>query len=262
MLEKKIIKNTLALLIISSIPPSHASNNDNSGTAFTVSLGAASSPKYSGSNEQTWGAAPQFHFQQDNFFVDSMNGAGFRFQSKNGLYFIPTIGYDSGRTDEDSGWRKGSDTLKGMGDISATVNTGLALGWAVTPWLVLEGKATLPLSDGQGISYATSVDFIPVLDEEDTVALKISALFADSRYMNTWYGVNSTQSANSGYSRYTSSGGYYGTDVSLTWAHQFTETWGGWVGINHTWLGDNAASSPIVKQKEGTTGVVAISYTF
>lgn len=54
MLEKKIIKNTLALLIISSIPPSHASNNDNSGTAFTVSLGAASSPKYSGSNEQTW----------------------------------------------------------------------------------------------------------------------------------------------------------------------------------------------------------------
>ena len=49
MLEKKIIKNTLALLIISSIPPSHASNNDNSGTAFTVSLGAASSPKYSGS---------------------------------------------------------------------------------------------------------------------------------------------------------------------------------------------------------------------
>jgi outer membrane scaffolding protein for murein synthesis (MipA/OmpV family) len=80
--------------------------------------------------------------------------------------------------------------------------------------------------------------------------------------MNTWYGVNSTQSANSGYSRYNSSGGYYGTDVSLTWAHQFTETWGGWVGINHTWLGDNAASSPIVKQKEGTTGVVAISYTF
>ncbi|CAI1903414.1 MltA-interacting protein MipA [Serratia marcescens] len=262
MFESKMLKNTLVLLIISSISPSYASDNDKSGTAFTVSFGAVSSPKYSGSNEQTWGAAPQFHFQQDNFFVDSMNGAGFRFQSENGLYFIPTIGYDSGRTDEDSGWRKGSDALKGMGDISATVNAGLALGWAITPWLVLEGKATLPLSDGQGISYATSVDFIPVLDEEDTVAFKISALFADSRYMNTWYGVTSTQSANSGYSRYNSAGGYYGTDVNLTWAHQFNENWGAWFGINHTWLGDNAANSPIVKQKEGTTGVVAISYTF
>ncbi|HGM7738625.1 TPA: MipA/OmpV family protein [Serratia marcescens] len=48
----------------------------------------------------------------------------------------------------------------------------------------------------------------------------------------------------------------------MTWAHQFNENWGGWFGINHTWLGDNAANSPIVKQKEGTSGVVAISYTF
>lgn len=262
MLEKKIVINTLALLIISGISPSYASDNDEGGTAYTLSIGAMSAPKYSGSNEQSWGVMPLFHFQQDNYFIDSMNGVGIRFQTDNGLYFMPTIGYDAGRTDENSGWRKGSDELKGMGDISASVNSGITLGWVVAPWLVFEGKATLPLSDGQGISYAASIDFIPILDEEDSVALKVSALFADSRYLNTWYGVTSAQSAKSGYSRYDTSGGYYGSDVSLTWSHQFNENWGGGMSVNHTWLGENAANSPIVKQKEGTTGILTISYTF
>jgi hypothetical protein len=43
-----------------------------------------------------------------------------------------------------------------MGNIKATMNTAFAVGWSVTPWLTVEGKATLPLTDAQGVHYQTS----------------------------------------------------------------------------------------------------------
>ena len=72
-----------------------------------------------------------------------------------------------------------------MGNISATVNTALALGWQLTPWLSAEGKAVLPLSDDQGVNYQASVTLVPLQRDSDTVALQTAALFGDARYMNT-----------------------------------------------------------------------------
>jgi hypothetical protein len=37
-----------------------------------------------------------------------------------------------------------------MGDIDASLNTALAVGWQALSWLSVEGKATLPLTDSQG----------------------------------------------------------------------------------------------------------------
>jgi hypothetical protein len=74
-----------------------------------------------------------------------------------------------------------------MGSIDATLNTGLAVGWQATPWLSMEGKATLPLTDSQG-SYQASVTLIPVQNNQDTVAFQSAALFSDGRYLNTVWG--------------------------------------------------------------------------
>jgi len=252
----------ISALIIPSI--SSAYENEKSADEFnaTLGLGAISTPKYSGSNEQSWGAIPLIHLQYNNYFLDSMNGLGAHWQSDNGLYIEPTLGYSSGRTDKNSGLRKGSDKLKGMGEISGAVNSSLALGWAVKPWLVLEGKAILPLSESQGASYKASVSYLPIISEENNVTFQTSALFADSRFINTWYGVNTEQSAHSGYAHYHSSAGIYGYDASLSWGHQFSEHWGGFLSVNYTWLTKSAANSPIVMQRGGTTGIVAVSYRF
>jgi len=149
MLTKKNIAMIISILIIPSVSSAYA--NEKSADEFnaTLGLGAISTPKYSGSNEQSWGAVPLIHLQYNNYFLDSMNGLGAHWQSDNGLYIEPTLGYNAGRTDKNSGLRKGSDKLKGMGEISGSVNTSLALGWAVKPWLVFEGKAILPLSESQ-----------------------------------------------------------------------------------------------------------------
>ncbi|WP_142777420.1 MipA/OmpV family protein, partial [Klebsiella pneumoniae] len=98
--------------------------------------------------------------------------------------------------------RDGENTLKGMGNIKATMNTAFAVGWSVTPWLTVEGKATLPLTDAQGVHYQTSATLLLLQNSQDTVALQSAALFGDGRYANTFYGVDQRQRARSGYRPY------------------------------------------------------------
>lgn len=229
---------------------------------LTIGVGAETAPRYSGSDQQTWQLVPLIQARKGAFFFDTQKGLGYDLQSDNGLYLEHTLGYSLGRSDRDSDWRDGSDKLQGMGNINATVNTALALGWAVTPWLSLEAKATLPLSDSQGVNYQTSLTLIPLQNSSDTVALQSAALFGDARYMNTFYGVSRLQSARSGFSRYNAQDGFYGVESSLSWSHQFNPHWGTVVSAGYTWLGDHAADSPLVDKRDQATGTLAVTYTF
>ena len=71
-----------------------------------------------------------------------MHKKGWDMTCKNdsGWYFEHTLGDDPGRADKNSGWREGANNLKGMGDIDATLNTGLAVGWQAAPWLSWKAK--------------------------------------------------------------------------------------------------------------------------
>lgn len=230
--------------------------------SLTLGIAGINAPRYSGSDQRHWQLMPMIQARDGAFFLDSQKGIGYDLQADNGLYLEHTLGYGLGRSDKNSSWRDGGDRLKGMGNIDATVNTALALGWSVTPWLSVEGKATLPLSDSQGVQYRTSITLIPWQTSSDTVALQAAGLFGDGRYMNTWYGVNSQQSARSGFAGYHAAGGFYGTDTSLTWSHQFTPAWTASVIGEYTWLDKHASDSPIVEKRNGASATLALSYTF
>jgi hypothetical protein len=92
---------------------------------------------------------PVLQGRKGAFFIDAQKGVGYDLQNDSGWYFEHTLGYDLGRADKNSGWREGANNLKGMGDIDATLNT-LPCGWQAAPWLSMEGKATLPLTDSRG----------------------------------------------------------------------------------------------------------------
>lgn len=235
---------------------------DTDPKSLTLGIGATSAPRYSGSDQRQWQFVPVIQARDGAVFFDSQKGVGYDLQSDSGLYLEHTLGYSLGRSDKNASWRDGSDKLKGMGNIDAALNTALAVGWTIAPWLTVEGKAALPLSDSQGVQYQTSVILIPLQDESDTIAFQSAALFGDSRYMNTFYGVSQKQSQRSDYARYSAPGGFYGVQSSLTWGHQFTPQWGTTLVAGYTWLNDHAADSPIVFRRNEATATAAITYTF
>ncbi|EPB4205335.1 MipA/OmpV family protein [Yersinia enterocolitica] len=261
MIARKRILHIICLSLTATVLQAMADSTPPAPT-FTVGMGAQSAPRYSGSDQRHWLVAPVIQARDGAFFFDSLKGVGYDLQADNGLYLEHSLGYSLGRTDKNSTWRDGSNKLKGMGNIDATMNTALAVGWSATPWLSFEGKATLPLTDGQGVHYQTSVTVLPVQNDTDTVALQSAALFGDRRYMNTFYGVSREQSSRSDFAPYQSAGGFYGVDSSLTWSHQFTSHWGGVVSADYTWLDDKAGNSPIVVKRGGTTYNFGVLYTF
>ncbi|PXV97480.1 MipA/OmpV family protein [Pantoea ananatis] len=248
----------LALLFTSYAHSDDSASQD----GVTVGAGGQYAPRYSGSDKMRLQPVPFLQARKGALFFDSQKGLGYDIQSDNGLYLEHTLGWGMGRSDRDSDWRDGSDKLRGMGNIKASVNTALALGWSVTPWMVIEGKATLPVSDSQGVNYQTSLTFLPVQNKADTLAIQSAALFGDGRYMNTFYGVSGQQSSRTGYSRYNAPGGFYGVATTVTWGHQFDDHWGSAITAGYTWLGDHAADSPIVFRRDQVMGVMAITYTF
>ncbi|RYM62668.1 MltA-interacting MipA family protein [Serratia liquefaciens] len=261
MISRKLMLHITCLTLSTTVLQVRA-DDTSSETAFTVGMGAQSTPRYSGSDQRHWLIAPVIQARNGTFFFDSLKGVGYDLQADNGLYLEHTLGYSLGRTDKNSTWRDGSNKLKGMGNIDVTMNTTIAMGWSATSWLSFEGKATLPLTDGQGVHYQTSVTVLPLQNDTDTVALQSAALFGDRRYMNTFYGVSREQSRRTDFASYQSAGGYYGVDSSLTWSHQFTSHWGGVVSADYTWLDDKAGNSPIVVKRGGTTYNFGVLYTF
>ncbi|MCI1034744.1 MipA/OmpV family protein [Raoultella terrigena] len=267
MMKIKILSNRniifmLALISLVNVSNAQEMANNIKETSVTIGFGAISVARYSGADEQSVFFAPLFHIQHDSFFLDSVNGVGVHWENDDGFYFEPSLGYSLGRADKKSSWRQGSDKLKGLGNIAPSLNTSIALGWAIASWFVLEGKATLPISDSQGVSYAATINLIPFVDESNSVTVHASSLFGDARYMNTLYGINNTQSTRSGYDRYNTTAGYYGLNSGVVWSHQFSEHWGGRFSIDYTWLDNHAANSPIVKRRGGTTSSFVASYTF
>ncbi|MEA9390127.1 MipA/OmpV family protein [Acerihabitans sp. TG2] len=262
MITRKWVLHMVCLAVCVTAIDVQADDGSTTQQSLTVGLGAQNAPRYSGSDKRHTQMVPIVQAQDGAFFLDSVKGVGYDLQNANGLYIENSLGYGLGRSDKDSSWRDGTDKLKGMGNIDATVNTSVALGWMATQWLTLEGRATLPLSDGQGVQYRTSVTLIALQNDSDTIALQVSGLFGDGRYMNTFYGVNDQQRVQSGYTRYRAAGGFYGVDSNLAWSHQFTPHWGSALSAGYTWLGDHAANSPIVFERNQTTVTAAVTYHF
>jgi hypothetical protein len=126
--------------------------DDTAADLNTFSMGIAGqyAPRYSGSNQQFFQVFPVIQGRKGAFFVDSEKGLGYDLQADNGLYLEHTLGYSLGRSERNSNWREGANELKGMGNIKAAMNTALAVGWSIAPWVNIEGKAILPVTDSQG----------------------------------------------------------------------------------------------------------------
>lgn len=128
----------------------HADEAQTSSDYLTIGAGGRYAPRYSGSDKQVWQGVPVLQGRKGAFFIDAQKGIGYDLQNDSGVYLEHTLGYDLGRADENSNWREGANNLKGMGEIDTSLNTGLAVGWQITSWLSVEGKATLPVTDSQG----------------------------------------------------------------------------------------------------------------
>jgi outer membrane scaffolding protein for murein synthesis (MipA/OmpV family) len=235
---------------------------------YTVWAGAASVPRYSGSDERV--VAPLLGAEilsPYGFFLDTEKGLGWAFDEEDfGLSVY--IGASDVRKDRKTGF-KGSDELNGMGSIKSRPALGLDGTYHMGP-IILGASFEHALekddddhdtgSAWNRLKLSISAPFYE--GEHGKVVGSLNSQFGDSHYVRTWYGVSDTQASRSRFKAYDAHGGLVSRGADVTWTLPVNDQWRVSTVLAVQYLANDAADSPIVERRMQTSLAGQVAYTF
>ena len=227
-----------------------------SGGQFTIGLGAAYLPRYEGSDEHKARALPLINYRNGRFFAGVLTGIGYNFSPISSVEFGPVLSYRPGR-DEDE-----SDRLRGLGDVDAGGEAGVYARWKLNPFF-LHGSVKYGIGGGpSGTHVRLGAGYATRLGAADHLLIDAGLDWVDSEIMQGYFGVNAAQSGRSGLPTYGAGSCIRRYGVAAAWTHSFTRQWFSTIGATFYRLGNEAANSPIVQQRNVTGVSAAIGYRF
>jgi outer membrane scaffolding protein for murein synthesis (MipA/OmpV family) len=168
--------------------------------------------------------------------------------------------YDVGRDEDDYPSR-----LRGVGDIRPAPEAKLFAEYVVSVDFPLTLRANvrrvLGGSDGW-IGDLSAYLPLPGSSERFVWFAGVSLTFADSRYMEQWFGIGEAQSARSGYRRHGASAGLRSVGFGATAALSLGERWLLSANLAVTELTGSAADSPLTERTTNTALALSALYRF
>ncbi|WP_235443087.1 MipA/OmpV family protein [Caballeronia mineralivorans] len=226
-----------------------------------VGIGSTFEPHYDGSDRYHMLVGPSVDVRyRDLVFASTGEGVGVNvIQGPNWRASISAV-YDLGRRGHDDPSR-----LNGLGNINPAPELKMAGEYVVSKEFPLVFRAAVTRSFGGSNGWTADLGTympMPGSSEKFFWFAGPSVTFADSTYMNSWFGVNAAQAAASGYRQYDASAGLKsaGFGITMIWfvdKHWFVTADGALKRL----LG-SAARSPITQTKTDGVCDVSINYQF
>lgn len=257
-----------AILLFSAIAPAvHAQKLVAEAPAgqstMTVGAGIAVVPEYMGSDKGRAVPVLVADYQHaSGFFASTASGIGYK--TKVGQIALSgALGFAAARSERDHGLLKGSDALKGMGEIKSSAIGSFGVGYEFDGGIGVGLRAVVALTHRErGNSYELGAQAPLLKGEKNQVGMFVSATYSDKKNMQAFYGVTAAQSLSSGYKRYDSKAGFSRVNVGVNWNHKLSKQW----SINSTagvmTLVGDAADSPLAKRKTAPLLAVTANYSF
>lgn len=227
-------------------------------------------PSYPGSTRRATGITPGLAVRWGRVSLSSRsafsvrgaeagNGAGLRVELAQGerLRAGLSLRLDSGRRESES------EELRGLGDIRGTLRLRLSASYRLDDGWRLRSSATLDaLGRGGGtlgdVQLSRDIALSPTLGLQGGVALG----WADRRHMQSYFGISPEQAARSAYDVTPMSGGLRDLTVSAGWRRALAPQWAVFGGASATRLIDQAAASPLVRQRNSWALSLGVVYRF
>jgi outer membrane scaffolding protein for murein synthesis (MipA/OmpV family) len=220
-----------------------------------IGAGATYEPEYEGSDEFEVGPFPVVVFTYGEWLEIDPRGVTITAFEQNGFALAGTVGYESGR-DEDDG-----DRLRGLGDIdfAATVGAKASYTWN---GLEIYGTIDQTIDGSESLIGTIGAEYTTAVTERLILGAGIEAVVANDKHMEAYFGVNAAQSANSGLAEYKAEAGLKRVDVSASATYMLTENWlvRGEAGVGI--LTGDAADSPIVEDDLQPSTSLFVGYKF
>lgn len=249
----KIAANqTISATALAGDPP----ENMPMGWKFRVGAGALYAPAFAGSKDYQLMIFPSVKIEFKNLlFASVKEGVGYNAIHSDRWRVGPLVKYQFERKEDGSNpFRVGghqSTALKGLGNVDAALECGGFADYSYEPF-AYKIELRQSLNGRKGMIGEASMNYAGALKGFGPpifYAFGPRATFADSDYINAYFGINRTQSVNSGLNRYDAGGGLvsYGlggfTSMPL-YGPVSVSVFGG-----YDRLGNEVADSPLVKQR-------------
>ncbi len=212
---------------------------------------------YEGSDEFESTGFPYFSFEyQNRYFLHIIDGIGINFRNDGKVRLAASIAYATGRDESDA------DNLVGLGDISdgATLNLSTEYKFGLYS---IGGKITNQITgDNTGLLVNTNVAYTHIIANTTVVKPALIASIANSRYTETYFGVNEDQAAASGLNSYSPGAGLKSAGVKVDVMRVFANQWNLVGQVKYERLLGDTADSPIVLDKNQFTVALGVAYQF
>jgi MipA family protein len=259
-------KYLLCTLLFSPLPIIAAENPPpKNGLEATLGLAVFSAPKYEGSKDNRAFPVPlvDLNFNWNGLSVGT-KGIEWKFLDKP-IALGLTIGGDGGRKDKDAkGFLgTGSDYLRGMGEIDATVEYGLSISGEPLGLPINAAIRKAPSGKGHGGTLLDLGAYVPLdLVEGIATGVSIGTTYADKKYNQAYFGVTPAQAGRTNFPVYTPDAGFKSATVGFDASYIVTKNWIASGGVSTSRLLGDAAKSPIVQRKSGTSVSLSFGYKF
>lgn len=231
---------------------------------FNLGIGVGEQPKFPGSDSDRTRLMPILGAQYGRFFVGGAPGAGST--AGLGMYLL-----------RDSGWsvgvglganlttpRKASDSprLTGMGDIPRTELGSLFVNYDWR-WLAVHSKVQTDIGGkNEGTTASLELEGRVPLGGGVMLSAGPGLTWADHKYQQTFFGVDSAQSLASGLAAYNATAGVNSVRLNIGLNYRISPRWGVGLRTSVGRLTGSAADSPITESKNQTSFGLFTSYGF
>lgn len=223
-----------------------------------IGAGVIGSAQYQGSDERRIAYLPTVEYQWANgWFVGAGNGVGYNFSKVPAMQYGARLTVDIGREESRS------SALKGMGDIDAKAEVGGFFNYAFLPGVMLTSSLrTGSGKDNNGTLLDLGLGYSTKLTDQWRFSSSAGLTWANDAYMQSYFGVSPAQSKTSGYAVYTPGAALRDVRVRVALSYQFDPRISVTTSVTSTTLSDEAKRSPLVRQNNAITGVMALAYAF
>jgi outer membrane protein len=239
---------------------------------FTLGAGIMYMPAFLGSKDYQAVAFPNFNVEyKDRFFASLLGGVGYKVINNDKWSVGPIVKFDFGRTeDDDNPFRIAGDktnALRGLGDVDETVELGGFVEYSMGPF-TYQLELRQGVGGHEGLVVETGLDFRDFIEQWSKPIMYSfgpRATFADANYNNAYFGIDQTQSANSGLARYDADAGLVSYGIGGFAVVPITDSISLGVFGGYDRLAGEAADSPLIEERGDENqfmGGMRITYEF
>jgi outer membrane scaffolding protein for murein synthesis (MipA/OmpV family) len=224
----------------------------------SVGLAVIAGMRYQGADERRTILLPVLDYQWRNgWFAGTRNGIGYNFGQTRELQYGLRITADFGRDESRS------NALRGMGDIDPRPEVGAFLNYSVNKEITLSSSLRYGSGDNSsGMVIDLGVGYSTRLSPLWRLSLGASMTLANEDYMQSYFGVSTTQAATSGYAAYRPGFGLRDVRANASLSYLITPSFTILTTVSVSSLQGDAKDSPLTRQATSATGVVAVTYEF